>query len=144
MTDSRIAKSHQRRELLGIHHVALIASNYEQSKRFYVELLGCEVIAENFREQRNSYKLDLALPDGSQLELFSFPQPPARPTRPEACGLRHLAFRVDDVVAWKGYLERSGVEVEGVRVDAFTGRKFVFFADPDGLPLELYECTVLR
>jgi glyoxylase I family protein len=130
--------------LLGIHHVALIASDYEKSKRFYVELMGCRILAENFRAQRQSYKLDLALPDGSQIELFSFPDPPARLSRPEACGLRHLAFRVDNIDLWKAHLERNGVAVEDVRVDEFTGHRFVFFADPDGLPLELYESRALR
>ena len=125
--------------LLGIHHVAIIASDYERSKRFYVDLLGCGVIAENLRIQRNSYKLDLELPDGSRIELFSFPDPPARPSRTEACGLRHLAFRVQSLDEWKGYLECSGVAVEAVRVDEYTGKRFAFFADPDGLPLELYE-----
>lgn len=139
MTDSSSIKSPPRSPLLGIHHVALIASDYERSKRFYVELLGCKVIAENYREQRKSYKLDLVLPDGSQLELFSFPESPPRPSRPEACGLRHLAFRVENVDAWKMYLQANGVAVEDMRVDEFTGHRFVFFADPDGLPIELYE-----
>ena len=138
MTDLQHTEVNKRR-IFGIHHVAIIASNYETSKHFYVELLGCAVIAEHFREQRHSYKLDLELPDGSQLELFSFPNPPPRPTRPEACGLRHLAFKVNNVDVWKTYLERNGVVVEAIRVDEFTGHRFVFFADPDGLPLELYE-----
>lgn len=139
MTDLQHTEVNKGRILSGIHHVAIIASNYVTSKRFYVELLGCTVIAEHFREQRQSYKLDLGLPDGSQLELFSFPDPPARPSRPEACGLRHLAFKVDNVDVWKSYLKRNGVVVEGVRIDELTGHRFVFFADPDGLPLELYE-----
>jgi len=133
--------SQKKGPLLGIHHVAIIASDYGRSKRFYVDLLGCQVLAENFRAERNSYKLDLALPDGSQLELFSFPAPPARPSRPEACGLRHLALCVEKVDLWKSHLERNGVMVEDVRLDEYTGHRFVFFADPDGLPLELYECT---
>lgn len=144
MTDSLRIKGNQGRRLLGIHHVAIIASDYGTSKRFYVELLGCTVIAEHFRAQRKSYKLDLGLPDGSQLELFSFPEPPARLSRPEACGLRHLAFRVENVDAWKTHLECNGVEVEPVRVDEYTGHRFVFFADPDGLPLELYEGAPFR
>ena len=127
--------------LLGIHHVAIICSDYQRSRRFYVELLGCRVIAEHLRTERQSCKLDLALPDGAQLELFSFPDPPPRPTRPEARGLRHLAFAVEDVTAWKAHLESAGVEVEEVRVDEYTRRRFVFFADPDGLPLELYEAS---
>ena len=97
------------------------------------------MIAENYRAPRDSYKLDLALPDGSQIELFSFPKAPPRPSYPEAQGLRHLAFEVDDVPACKSEIESRGVAVEDVRVDEYTGRRFVFFADPDGLPLELYE-----
>jgi len=122
-----------------IHHAAVICSNYEASKRFYTEVLGLQVVAEHYREQRRSFKLDLALPDGSQIELFSFPDPPVRPSYPEARGLRHLAFEVDDVAQCKAALESSGVAVEPVRMDEYTGRRFVFFADPDGLPLELYE-----
>ena len=127
--------------LLGIHHVAIICSDYERSKRFYVQSLGCRVVAENYRAQRASFKLDLALPDGSQLELFSFPQTPARATRPEACGLRHLAFAVEDVDHWKKRLESEHIAVEDIRVDEFTGHRFVFFSDPDGLPIELYEIS---
>lgn len=125
--------------LCGIHHVAIICTDYPRSKRFYTELLGCEVIAENFRASRDSYKLDLRLPGGAQIELFSFPNPPARPSRPEAAGLRHLAFAVEDLDHWKAHLEDASVPVEAIRVDEFTGRRFVFFQDPDGLPLELYE-----
>jgi len=126
-------------QLDGIHHVAVICSDYERSRRFYVDVLGCRVVAENYRAARRSHKLDLALPDGTQIELFSFPGAPARPTRPEAQGLRHLAFSVSDVAGWKTHLEALDVAVEDVRVDEYTGRRFVFFADPDGLPLELYE-----
>lgn len=125
--------------LKGIHHAAIICSDYAVSKHFYTEILGLKIIAENYRAARDSYKLDLALPNGGQLELFSFPITPERPSRPEACGLRHLAFAVDDVVACKAMLEAQGVAVEAVRLDEFTGRLFVFFADPDGLPLELYQ-----
>ncbi|MEY4906413.1 MAG: hypothetical protein RL260_131 [Pseudomonadota bacterium] len=128
-------------ELLRIHHAAVIASDYTRSRHFYVELLGLRVLAENHRAQRDSWKLDLALADGSQLELFSFPAPPPRPSRPEACGLRHLAFSVQDVAAWKTRLEAHGIAVEDIRLDEFTGHRFVFFADPDGLPLELYEAA---
>lgn len=124
-----------------IHHAAIICANYEQSKRFYTEVLGLKVLAENYRAARRSYKLDLALPDGSQLELFSFPDAPPRPSYPEACGLRHLAFVVDDIEVCKARLEAHGVEVEPIRVDEFTGRRYTFFADPDGLPLELYEAA---
>ena len=123
----------------GFHHVAIICSDYARSKAFYTEVLGLRVIAETLRAERGSWKLDLALPGGGQIELFSFPDPPARPSRPEAQGLRHLAFRVADVAAAQVWLEQAGVEVEEIRTDALTGRRFTFFADPDGLPLELYE-----
>jgi glyoxylase I family protein len=129
-------------QLLGVHHVAIICSDYQRSKRFYVDLLGCQVLAEHLRAERRSYKCDLVLPDGTQIELFSFPAPPARPTRPEACGLRHLSLAVDDIDAWVAYLEVNSVAVEDVRVDEYTGQRFVFFPDPDGLPIELYEVTV--
>lgn len=122
-----------------IHHVAIICNDYPRSKRFYTELLGLKVIAENYREARDSYKLDLALPDGSQVELFSFPDAPERPSFPEAQGLRHLAFQVDDVEHVKEYLEAREIEVEPIRVDEFTGKAFTFFKDPDGLPLEVYQ-----
>ena len=126
-------------QLQAIHHVALICSDYAASRAFYVDLLGLRVVAEHYREARQSWKLDLALPAGGQLELFSFPTPPARPSRPEACGLRHLSFAVSDVAAAKRYLEERGVAVEDIRVDEYTQKRFTFFADPDGLPLELYE-----
>ncbi|MGI9945990.1 SMU1112c/YaeR family gloxylase I-like metalloprotein [Vibrio hyugaensis] len=122
-----------------IHHVAIICSDYPRSKRFYTEVLGLKVIAENYREARDSYKLDLALPDGSQVELFSFPGAPERPSFPEAQGLRHLALLVDDVEQVKAYLESNDVEVEPIRIDEFTGKAFTFFQDPDGLPLEIYQ-----
>jgi glyoxylase I family protein len=125
--------------LLRIHHAAIICSDYERSKRFYTEVLGLKVLAENFRAARDSYKLDLALPDGGQVELFSFKGAPARPSYPEAQGLRHLAFAVDDVQAWTRHLQSQGIAVEDIRTDEYTGQRFVFFADPDGLPLELYE-----
>ena len=122
-----------------IHHAAIICSDYARSKRFYCEVLGLRVVAEAFREARSSYKLDLALPDGTQLELFSFPNPPPRPSYPEACGLRHLAFEVSDVRAAALALQTQGITVEPIRVDEWTGQLFTFFADPDGLPLELYQ-----
>ncbi|MGR0277634.1 SMU1112c/YaeR family gloxylase I-like metalloprotein [Marinomonas dokdonensis] len=122
-----------------IHHVAIICSDYAVSKAFYVEVLGLQVIAENYRAARASYKLDLALPDGGQIELFSFPDAPPRPSRPEAQGLRHLAFNVDSVEDTVAYLQSKGVEVEPIRVDEYTQRKFTFFSDPDGLPLEIYQ-----
>ncbi|MNF80943.1 SMU1112c/YaeR family gloxylase I-like metalloprotein [Aeromonas encheleia] len=123
----------------GIHHLAIIASDYGRSRHFYHEVLGLPIINETLREERHSWKLDLALPDGSQLELFSFPAPPARPSRPEACGLRHLAFRVQALEPVIAHLQRHQIAVEPVRVDELTGSRFTFFADPDGLPLELYE-----
>lgn len=125
--------------LRSIHHAAIICSNYEVSRRFYTEILGLKIVAEHFREDRQSYKLDLLLADGSQVELFSFPDPPPRPSYPEARGLRHLAFAVENVDACKSILESKGVAVEPVRIDEYTNARFVFFADPDGLPLELYE-----
>ena len=125
--------------LKAIHHAAVICSDYERSKAFYSETLGLRIVAENFRAERQSWKLDLALPDGSQIELFSFPNPPKRTSRPEARGLRHLAFVVDDIEALKNSLEQKGVLVEDIRVDEYTGHRFTFFSDPDDLPLELYE-----
>ena len=126
-------------KLQGIHHAAIICGDYSRSKHFYTEILGLPILAEHYRRERQSYKLDLALPDGTQIELFSFPNAPARPSYPEAQGLRHLAFVVVDVVAAKQELEAAGVAVEAVRVDEATGKRFTFFADPDGLPLEIYE-----
>ena len=120
-------------------HYSHCVSDLGRSKRFYTEVLGLEVVSEVYREARRSYKLDLRLPDGTQGELFSFPDPPPRPSYPEACGLRHLAFAVADLDAAVAHLQRHGVGVEPVRVDEYTGRRFTFFADPDGLPLELYE-----
>ncbi len=128
-------------QLQRIHHAAIIASDYERSKRFYTETLGLRIVAETYRAARDSYKLDLALPDGSQIELFTFPGAPARPSWPEACGLRHLAFAVADIADGIRDLTAKGVTVEPVRVDELTGRRFTFFADPDGLPLELYEVS---
>lgn len=121
------------------HHVAIICSDYSRSKHFYCELLGLEVIAEHYREQRDSYKLDLALPSGEQIELFSFVDAPTRPSYPEAQGLRHLAFAVDDVEQSVAILSAKGIKLEPVRVDPYTGKQFTFFSDPDGLPLELYQ-----
>lgn len=122
-----------------IHHVAIICSDYQASKRFYTQVLALKVVAETHRAARDSYKLDLALPDGTQLELFSFPNPPPRPSNPEARGLRHLAFAVSKIDEVIRNLTGAGIAVEPVRVDELTGRRFTFFKDPDGLPLELYE-----
>ena len=127
--------------LLRLHHAAIICGDYDVSKHFYTRTLGLPIVAEHYRAERRSWKLDLALPVGSQIELFSFPDRPARPSWPEARGLRHLAFEVDDVGRWKGDLEAKGVAVEAIRVDEYTGRRFTFFADPDGLPLELCEAA---
>jgi glyoxylase I family protein len=125
--------------LLGVHHIALICSNYTVSKAFYTEVLGLQVLREVYRAERDSYKLDLIVNGQYVLELFSFPTPPPRPSRPEAQGLRHLAFSVADLTAAVQQLEAQHVVCEPIRVDEFTGRRFTFFADPDGLPLELYE-----
>ncbi|WP_018277409.1 VOC family protein [Teredinibacter turnerae] len=123
----------------GFHHVAVICSNYARSKQFYTEVLGLQVLAENYRAARDSYKLDLQIPGGGQVELFSFPQSPERPSYPEARGLRHLAFAVQSIDDAVAYLNTQGVEVEKVRVDEYTGKRYTFFSDPDQLPIELYE-----
>ncbi len=121
-----------------IHHVAIIASDYARAKDFYTRILGFEIIRETHRKERDSYKLDLQVGD-AQIELFSFPDPPPRPSRPEAQGLRHLAFSVPDFDATRARLLGSGVELEEVRIDPTTGRRYFFFPDPDGLPLEIVE-----
>lgn len=125
--------------IAGVHHVALIVSNYEISKGFYTETLGFPVVAETFRAERNSWKLDLSIPGGGQLELFTFPEPPSRPSTPEACGLRHLAFGVFDLDTTVLTLGQRGVECEPIRIDPITECRFTFFKDPDDLPIELYE-----
>jgi len=125
--------------LLGVHHIAIICTDYAVSKAFYTEILGLEIIREVHRAERDSYKLDLAVAGQYVIELFSFPTPPPRASQPEAAGLRHLAFAVADVDAAIGHLAAHRVVCEPVRVDEFTGRRFTFFSDPDGLPLELYE-----
>jgi glyoxylase I family protein len=126
-------------KLSGIHHVAIICSDYSLSKDFYSKLLGLQIVAENYRPACDSWKLDLQLPDGSKLELFSFPNPPLRPSQPEAQGLRHLAFKVAHLADYAAYLIANGIAVEPVRIDEFTGKHYTFFQDPDGLPLELYQ-----
>jgi glyoxylase I family protein len=126
-------------KLNSIHHAAIICSDYQRSKQFYTELLGLTVLDENYRAERDSYKLDLALPDGGQVELFSMPGAPQRLSYPEAQGLRHLAFAVSDIEVWVEWLANNGVGHEPVRVDPYTDKRFLFFADPDDLPLELYE-----
>lgn len=122
-----------------VHHIAIICSDYERSKRFYTEVLGLKIVREVFRAERISYKLDLEVNGLYQIELFSFPDPPARPSRPEAVGLRHLAFEVDNVDEAINEIAKHGVNVEPVRIDEFTGKRFTFFADPNGLPIEFYE-----
>lgn len=126
-------------KLSRIHHVAIIVSDYQKSKRFYTEILGLQVINETYRKERDSYKLDLKISDKDQIELFSFPGAPERLSYPEAVGLRHIAFEVDDIAAVKAQLEIKGIQVEDIRVDEVTGKKFTFFSDPDYLPIELYE-----
>ncbi|MCI4591730.1 VOC family protein [Sphingobium sp. BYY-5] len=122
----------------GVHHIAIIGSDYPRSRRFYTEILGFPILHEVYRETRDSWKCDLDA-GNARIELFSFPTPPRRPSRPEACGLRHLSFIVTDIDAEVARLATHGVECEPIRVDEYTGQRFTFFADPDGLPLELYE-----
>ncbi|AOF16018.1 TPA: VOC family protein [Yersinia enterocolitica] len=124
-----------------VHHIAIIGSDYQASKKFYCEVLGFSLMSEVNRETRDSWKADLALNGQYTIELFSFPSPAARPSRPEACGLRHLAFQVDDIELAVRELEGVGVICEAVRIDPYTQARFTFFNDPDGLPLELYELT---
>lgn len=131
--------STNRPALARLHHIAVIASDYPRSRAFYTDILGLPVIAETHRADRQSWKLDLALPCGAQLELFSFPAPPPRASHPEACGARHIAFAVADLDRWVDWLTGQGVAVEPLRTDPLTGARFTFLADPDGLPLELVE-----
>ncbi|WP_026956791.1 SMU1112c/YaeR family gloxylase I-like metalloprotein [Algoriphagus vanfongensis] len=125
--------------LNSLHHIAIICSDYQLSKKFYTEILGLEIIQEVYRTERDSFKLDLALNGEYLIELFSFPNPPERISRPEACGLRHLAFGVKDIEQSVKDLRSLGIAVEHIRIDEFTGRKFTFFSDPDDLPIELYQ-----
>lgn len=122
-----------------LHHIAIICSDYPRSRDFYTRVLGLPIIAETYREDRQSWKLDLALVGGVQIELFSFPNPPPRPSRPEAAGLRHLALTAPDFDAELARLATLGVTIEPVRIDSYAGKRYTFFADPDGLPIELYE-----
>ena len=126
-------------EIKGIHHIAIIAGDYEVSKHFYTEILGFTIIKETYRADRKSYKLDLAINDLYQVELFSFPDHRERASYPESKGLRHLAFAVENVEVAASELRASGVEVQGVRIDEITNKQFCFFYDPNGQPLELYE-----
>lgn len=122
-----------------VHHIAIICSNYDKSKEFYIRVLGLKVINEQFREDRQSFKLDLALNSDYIIELFSFPNPVLRATRPEACGLRHLAFEVDDLASSIELIKKLDINVEPIRVDELTNKRFTFIFDPDNLPIELYE-----
>jgi glyoxylase I family protein len=122
-----------------VHHIAIICSDYERSKHFYSVVLGLKIVREVYREERQSYKLDLEVGNLYQIELFSFPDPPARPSRPEAAGLRHLAFEVDDIEEAIAHIKSFDIAIEPIRIDEFTGKRFTFFADPDGLPIELYQ-----
>ena len=136
---SHFSNASQPVTISGIHHIALICSDYEVSKQFYTVILGFGIIAETYRKERNSYKLDLAVPGGGQIELFSIPGSPQRPSYPEACGLRHLALRVKDLDSSVNGLTNCGIPVEEIRLDPLTDKRFTFFPDPDGLPIELYE-----
>lgn len=129
----------EERIIQGIHHIAIIASQYERSKAFYTEILGLNILNETYRQARDSWKLDLGIDDQYVIELFSFPSPPPRPSRPEAQGLRHLAFAVGDLDAAVAHLANHAVPYEAIRIDEITGKRFTFFEDPDGLPLEFYE-----
>ncbi|HSI74755.1 MAG TPA: VOC family protein [Lunatimonas sp.] len=122
-----------------LHHIAIICSDYEISKKFYIGILGFKVEREIYREERQSYKLDLSLNGSYIIELFSFPNPPKRPSRPESTGLRHISFGVTSIESSIEFLESNQVSVEPVRIDEFTGKKFAFFSDPDNLPIEIYE-----
>jgi len=126
-------------EIERLHHVAIICSDYERSKQFYTEILGFKIDNEVYRQERSSYKLDLSLNGQYLIELFSFPDPPQRSTRPEATGLRHIAFSVKDVEKSIEFLISKNITVEPIRIDEYTGRKFTFFNDPDNLPIEIYE-----
>lgn len=126
-------------ELKKVHHTAIICSDYQRSKSFYTQILGLKVIQEIYREERASYKLDLALNGEYIVELFSFPNPPRRPSRPEACGLRHLAFEVNDIEQTRDFLVKNNIPAETIRIDEYTEKRFFFIADPDNLPLEFYE-----
>jgi glyoxylase I family protein len=122
-----------------LHHIAIICSDYEKSKRFYTEILGFQIKNEVYREERQSFKLDLSLNGHYLIELFSFPNPPNRLSRPESTGLRHIAFGVNNIEEACLFLKDNQIETEDIRIDEYTGRKFTFFADPDDLPIEFYE-----
>ena len=125
-----------------LHHIAIICADYEKSKRFYTEILGFQIRNEVYREERQSYKLDLSLNEHYLIELFSFPDPPQRLSRPESTGLRHIAFGVNNIEEACLFLKDNQIESEDIRIDEHTGRKFTFFADPDDLPIEFYEIEI--
>ncbi len=122
-----------------VHHIAIICSDYKKSKHFYTHILGFTPIKETYRAARKSYKLDLSINDNYTIELFSFPDTPQRVSHPEACGLRHLAFAIDDIEETIAHLQQFGIEAEPIRVDELTKKRFTFIADPDDLPIEFYE-----
>lgn len=122
-----------------VHHIAIICSDYIKSKEFYTEFLGLTILNETYRKERESYKLDLALNGNYIIELFSFPNPPKRTSRPEACGLRHLAFQVENMEEIVSHCNKNNIEIEAIRIDEITGKKFTFISDPDDLPIEFYE-----
>lgn len=122
-----------------VHHIAIICSDYEKSKSFYTQVLGFTIIREVYRQERQSYKLDLAVNDQYAIELFSFPNPSERPSQPEARGLRHIAFEVDNIAGTITYLASKNIIAEPIRIDEFTAKKFTFISDPDKLPIEFYE-----
>lgn len=126
-------------QLNKIHHIAIICSDYQKSKTFYTSVLGLTIIQEIYRQERQSYKLDLALNGEYVIELFSFPNPPKRPSTPEAAGMRHLAFEVNDIQKTRDYLVNKNINAESIRIDEFTQKSFFFIADPDNLPVEFYE-----
>lgn len=134
-----LSKSTKTTMLNKVHHIAIICSDYQKSKNFYTEVLGLSIIREVYRENRQSYKLDLALNGTYVIELFSFPDPPQRVSRPEAAGLRHLAFEVEDLEKVIAHLEKFQIKAEPIRIDEFTEKRFTFIADPDNLPIEFYE-----
>ncbi len=122
-----------------IHHIAIICADYEISKKFYTQILGFKIDNEVYRKERESYKLDLSVNGTYQIELFSFPNPPSRPSRPESCGLRHIAFEVDNIFDAHQYLKNNNIECENIRTDEFTDKQFFFISDPDDLPIEFYQ-----
>ena len=126
-------------KLNSVHHIAIIVSDIEKAREFYIKKLGFEAIRENYRKERDDWKLDLRVDEHTELEIFAEKNPPKRVNRPEACGLRHLAFRVESVEETVKELDEIGIECEPIRTDTYTGEKMTFFFDPDGLPLEIHK-----